>query len=167
MEHNLKHKPQWFQSFVVTEMFYEFLLDVPVHQQGVYFALGLLSFSILLFGWILYACRIQYQEPETEIFSDEFQEDVLTQKQTDESQQIEQEARAFYSKPSTMRYRLSGIERLKVTRGQDQNPDSEHVDSTNHSHQESSKSSDDEETMIWNQAIISSITFRKSPEQDK
>ena len=148
-------------------MFYEFLLDLPVHQQGVYFALGLLSFSILLFGWILYACRIQNQEPETEIFSDEFQEEVLAQKQTDESQQIEQEARAFYSKPSTMRYRLSGIDRLRIARGQDQNLDSEHLDSTNHSHQESSKSSDDEETMIWNQAIISSITFRKSPEQDK
>ena len=148
-------------------MFYEFLLDLPVHQKGVYFAVGLLSFSILLFGWILYACRIQYQASETEVYPDEFQDEVLTQKQTDESQQIEQEARAFYSKPSTMRYRLSGIERLRNTQGQDQNPDSEHVDSTNHSHQESTMSSDEEEAMVWNQAIISSITFRKSPEQDK
>ena len=43
-------------------MFYEFLSDFPIHQQGMYFALGLLSLSLILKGRILFSCRMQEQE---------------------------------------------------------------------------------------------------------
>ena len=34
----------------------------------------------------------------------------------------------FYSKPSTVRYQLSGMERLRILRGQSQNPDEDSED---------------------------------------
>ena len=145
-------------------MFYEFLSDFPIHHQGMYFALGLLSFSLILTGWILFSCRMQEQEPERD--QEDFHDEASIAKQLEESQRIEQEARDFYSKPSTMRYQLSGMERLQILRGQSQNPDDDSEDMPIGPLQDQEDSSDDETNAIWNQAVISSITFRKSPEQE-
>ena len=145
-------------------MFYEFLSDFPIHQQGMYFALGLLSFSLILTGWILFSCRMQEQEPERD--QEDFHDEASIAKQLEESQRIEQEARDFYSKPSTMRYQLSGIERLRILRGQNRNSDEDSEDIPIGSLQDQEDSSEDEANAIWNQAVISSITFRKSPEQE-
>ena len=145
-------------------MFYEFLSDFPIHQQGMYFALGLLSFSLILTGWILFSCRMQEQDPDRD--QEDFHDDASIAKQLEESQRIEQEARDFYSKPSTMRYQLSGMERLRILRGQSQNPDEDSEDMPIGPLQDQKYSSEDESNAIWNQAVISSITFRKSPEQE-
>ena len=145
-------------------MFYEFLSDFPIHHQGMYFALGLLSFSLILTGWILFSCRMQEQEPDRD--QEDFHDDASIAKQLEESQRIEQEARDFYSKPSTVRYQLSGMERLRILRGQNQNPDEDSEDVTIGPLQDLEDSSEDEANAIWNQAVISSITFRKSPEQE-
>ena len=145
-------------------MFYEFLSDFPIHQQGMYFALGLLSFSLILTGWILFSCRMQEQEPERD--QEDFHDEASIAKQLEESQRIEQEARDFYSKPSTVRYQLSGMERLRILRGQNQNPDDDSEDMPISPLQVLENSSEDETNAIWNQAVISSITFRKSPEQE-
>ena len=145
-------------------MFYEFLSDFPIHQQGMYFALGLLSFSLILTGWILFSCRMQEQEPERD--QEDFHDDASIAKQLEESQRVEQEARDFYSKPSTVRYQLSGMERLRILRGQSQNPDEDSEDMPIGPLQDQEDSSEDETNAIWNQAVISSITFRKSPEQE-
>ena len=145
-------------------MFYEFLSDFPIHQQGMYFALGLLSFSLILTGWILFSCRMQEQEPERD--QEDFHDEASIAKQLEESQRIEQEARDFYSKPSTVRYQLSGMERLRILRGQSQNLDEDSEDIPIGSLQDQEDSSEDEANAIWNQAVISSITFRKSPEQE-
>ena len=146
-------------------MFYEFLSYFPIHHQGMYYALGLMACSFVLMGWILYSCRLQNQELEAESHPEDFHDDALIPKQLDESQRIEQEAREFYSKPSTVRYHLSGIERLRTLQGQNQNPDSEHSELPISPLHEMEESSENEEASIWNQAIISSITFRKPPEQ--
>ena len=145
-------------------MFYEFLSDFPIHQQGMYFALGLLSFSLILTGWILFSCRMQEQEPERD--QEDFHDEASIAKQLEESQRIEQEARDFYSKPSTVRYQLSGMERLRILRGQSQNLDEDSEDMPIGQIQDQEDSSEDETNAIWNQAVISSITFRKSPEQE-
>ena len=145
-------------------MFYEFLSDFPIHQQGMYFALGLLSFSLILTGWILFSCRMQEQEPDRD--QEDFHDEASIAKQLEESQRIEQEARDFYSKPSTVRYQLSGMERLRILRGQSQNLDEDSEDIPIGSLQDQEDSSEDEANAIWNQAVISSITFRKSPEQE-
>ena len=145
-------------------MFYEFLSDFPVHQQGMYFALGLLSLSLILTGWILFSCRMQEQDSDRD--QEDFQDEVSIAKQLEESQRIEQEARDFYSKPSTMRYQLSGMERLRILRSQNQNPDEDSEDIPIGPIQDQEDSSEDETNAIWNQAVISSITFRKSPEQE-
>ena len=145
-------------------MFYELLSDFPIHQQGMYFAFGLLSLSLILSGWILFNCRMQEQEPDRD--QEDFHDDVSIAKQLEESQRIEQEARDFYSKPSTMRYQLSGMERLRILRGQNQNPDEDSEDMPIGPLQDLEDSSEDETNAIWNQAVISSITFRKSPEQE-
>ena len=145
-------------------MFYGFLSDFPIHQQGMYFALGLLSFSLILTGWILFSCRMQEQEPDRD--QEDFHDEASIAKQLEESQRIEQEARDFYSKPSTVRYQLSGMERLRILRGQNQNPDEDSEDMTIGPLQDLKDSSEDEANAIWNQAVISSITFRKSPEQE-
>ena len=102
-------------------MFYEFLSDFPIHQQGMYFALGLLSLSLILTGWILFSCRMQAQDPDRD--QEDFYDEVSIAKQLEESKRIEQEARDFYSKPSTVRYQISGIERLRILRVQNQIPD--------------------------------------------
>ena len=146
-------------------MFYEFLSFFPIHQQGMYYALGLMACSFVLMGWILYSCRLQNQELEGEPYPEDIHDDALIPKQLDESQRIEQEAREFYSKPSTVRYRLSGIERLRTLQGQNQNPDLEQSESTIDPLHEMEESSENEEASIWKQAIISSITFRKPPKQ--
>ena len=146
-------------------MFYEFLSFFPIHQQGMYYALGLMACAFILMGWILYSCRLQNEELEALPYPEDFHDDALISKQLDESQRIEQEAREFYSKPSTLRYRLSGMERLRTLHGQNQNPDSEHSESPISPLHEMEESSENEEASIWNQAIISSITFRKPPEQ--
>ena len=145
-------------------MFYEFLSDFPIHQQGMYFALGLLSFSLILTGWILFSCRMQEQEPERD--QEDFHDEASIAKQLEESQRIEQEARDFYSKPSTVRYQLSGMERLRILRGQSQNLDEDSEDMPIGQIQDQEDSSEDETNAIWNQAVISSITFRKSPEHE-
>ena len=145
-------------------MFYEFLSDFPIHQQGMYFALGLLSFSLILTGWILFSCRMQ--EPDQDQDQEDFHDEASIAKQLEESQRIEQEARDFYSKPSTVRYQLSGMERLRILRGQNRNPDEDSEDIPIGSLQDQEDSSEDEANAIWNQAVISSITFRKSPEQE-
>ena len=145
-------------------MFYEFLSDFPIHQQGMYFALGLLSFSLILKVWILFSCRMQEQDPDRD--QEDFHDDASIEKQLEESQRIEQEARDFYSKPSTMRYQLSGMERLRILRGQNQNPDDDSEDMPIGPLQVLEDTSEDEANAIWNQAVISSITFRKSPEQE-
>ena len=145
-------------------MFYEFLSDFPIHQQGMYFALGLLSFSLILTGWILFSCRMQEQEPDRD--QEDFHDDASIAKQLEESQRIEQEARDFYSKPSTMRYQLSGMERLWILRGQNQNLVEDSEDIPISPLQDLEDSSEDEANAIWDQAVISSITFRKSPEQE-
>ena len=145
-------------------MFYKFLSDIPIHQQGMYFALGLLSLSLILTGWILFSCRMQEQEPYRD--QEDFHDEASIAKQLEESQRIEQEARDFYSKPSTVRYQLSGMERLRILRGQNQNPDDDSEDMPFGSLQDQEDSSEDETNAIWNQAVISSITFRKSPEQE-
>ena len=145
-------------------MFYEFLSDFPIHQQGMYFALGLLSVSLILTGWILFSCRMQEQEPERD--QEDFHDEASIAKQLEESQRIEQEARDFYSKPSTVRYQLSGMERLRILRGQNRNSDEDSEDIPIGSLQDQEDSSEDEANAIWNQAVISSITFRKSPEQE-
>ena len=145
-------------------MFYEFLSDFPIHQQGMYFALGLLSFSLILIGWILFSCRMQEQDPDRD--QEDFHDEATIAKQLEESQRIEQEARDFYSKPSTMRYQLSGMERLRILRGQNRNSDEDSEDIPIGSLQDQEDSSEDEANAIWNQAVISSITFRKSPEQE-
>ena len=145
-------------------MFYEFLSDFPIHQQGMYFALGLLSFSLILTGWILFSCRMQEQEPDRD--QEDFHDEASIAKQLEESQRIEQEALDFYSKPSTVRYQLSGMDRLLILRGQNQNPDEDSEDIPIGSLQDQEDSSEDEANAIWNQAVISSITFRKSPEQE-
>ena len=145
-------------------MFYEFLSDFPIHQQGMYFALGLLSFSLILKGWILFSCRMQEKEPERD--QEDFHDEASIAKQLEESQRIEQEARDFYSKPSTMRYQLSGMERLRILRGQSQNLDEDSEDMPIGQIQDQEDSSEDEANAIWNQVIISSITFRKSPEEE-
>ena len=145
-------------------MFYEFLSDFPIHHQGMYFALGLLSFSLILTGWILFSCRMQEQEPDRD--KEDFHEEASIAKQLEESQRIEQEARDFYSTPSTMRYPLSGMERLRILRGQNQNPDEDSEEKPIGPLQDLEDSSEDETNAIWNQAVISSITFRKSPEQE-
>ena len=147
-------------------MFYEFLPDFPIHQQGMYFALGLLSFSLILTGWILFSCRMQEQEQGSDRDQEDFHDDASIAKQLEESQRIEQEARDFYSKPSTVRYQLSGMERLRILRGQNQNPDEDSEDMPIGPLQDLEDSSEDEANAIWNQAVISSITFRKSPEQE-
>ena len=84
----------------------------------------------------------------------------------EESQRIEQESRDFYSKSSTVRYQLSGMERLRILRGQSQNPDDDSEDMPIGPLQDLEDSSENEAKAIWNQAVISSITFRKSPEQE-
>jgi len=145
-------------------MFYEFLSDFPIHQQGMYFALGLLSLSLILTGWILFNCRMQEQDPDRD--QEDFHDEVSIAKQLEESHRIEQEARDFYSKPSTVRYQLSGIERLQILRGQSPNPDEDSEDMPIGTLQDQKDSSEDEANAIWNQAVISSITFRKSPEQE-
>ena len=145
-------------------MFYEFLSDFPIHQQGMYFALGLLSFSLILTGWILFSCRMQEQDPDRD--QEDFHDEASIAKQLEESQRIEQEARDFYSKPSTVRYQLSGMERLRILSGQNQNPDEDSQDVPIGTLQDLEDSSEDEANAIWNQAVISSITFRKSPEQE-
>jgi len=145
-------------------MFYEFLSDFPIHKQGMYFALGLLSLSLILTGWILFSCRMHEQDPDRD--QEDFHDEVSIAKQLEESQRIEQEARDFYSKPSTVRYQLSGMERLRILRGQNQNPDEDSEDVTIGPLQDLEDSSEDEANAIWNQAVISSITFRKSPEQE-
>ena len=145
-------------------MFYEFLSDFPIHQQGMYFALGLLSFSLILTGWILFSCRMQEQDPDRD--HEDFDDEASIAKQLEESQRIEQEARDFYSKPSTVRYQLSGMERLRILRGQNQNPDEDSEDLPIGTLQDLEDSSEDEANAIWNQAVISSITFRKAPEQE-
>ena len=145
-------------------MFYEFLSDFPIHQQGMYFALGLLSISLILTGWILFSCRMHEQDPDRD--QEDFHDEVSIAKQLEESQRIEQEARDFYSKPSTVRYQLSGMERLRILRGQNQNPDEDSEDMPISLLQDLEDSSEDEANAILNQAIISSITFRKSPEQE-
>ena len=145
-------------------MFYEFLSDFPIHQQGMYFALGLLSFSLILTGWILFNCRMQEQEPDRD--QEDFHDETSIAKQLEESQRIEQEARDFYSKPSKVRYQLSGMERLRILRGQNRNPDEDSEDMPIGPLQDQEDSSEDETKAIWNQAVISSITFRKSPEQE-
>ena len=145
-------------------MFYEFLSDFPIHQQGMYFALGILSFSLILTGWILFSCRMQEQEPDRD--QEDFHDEASIAKQLEESQRIEQEARDFYSKPSTMRYQLSGMERLRILSGQNQNPDEDSEDLPIGPLQDQEDSSEDEAKAMWNQAVISSITFRKSPEQE-
>ena len=145
-------------------MFYEFLSDFPIHQQGMYFALGLLSFSLILTGWILFSCRMQEQEPDRD--QEDFHDEASIAKQLEESQRIEQEARDFYSKPSTVRYQLSGMERLRILRSQNQNPDEDSEDIPISPLQDLEDSSEDETNAISNQAVISSITFRKSPEQE-
>ena len=128
---------------------------------GHVFALGLLSFSLILTGWILFNCRIQEQEPDPD--QEDFHDEASIAKQLEESQRIEQEARDFYSKPSTMRYQLSGMERLRILRGQNRNPDEDSKDMPISPLQDLEDSSEDETNAIWNQAVISSITFRKSP----
>ena len=145
-------------------MFYEFLSDFPIHQQGMYFALGLLSLSLILTGWILFSCRMHEKDPDRD--QEDFHDEVSITKQLEESQRIEQEARDFYSKPSTVRYQLSGMERLRILRGQNQNPDEDSEDMPISPLQDLEDSSEDEANAIWNQAVISSITFRKSPEQE-
>ena len=145
-------------------MFWEFLSDFPIHQQGMYFALGLLSLSLILTGWILFSCRMQEQDPDRD--QEDFHDEVSIAKQLEESQRIEQEARDFYSKPSTMRYQLSGMERLRILRDQNRNPDEDSEDMPISPLQDLEDSSEDETNAIWNQAVISSITFRKSPEQE-
>ena len=145
-------------------MFYEFLSDFPIHQQGMYFALGLLSLSLILTGWILLSCRMHEKDPDRD--QEDFHDEVSIAKQLEESQRIEQEARDFYSKPSTVRYQLSGMERLRILRGQSQNPDEDSEDMPISPLQDQEDSSEDEANAIWNQAVISSITFRKSPEQE-
>ena len=145
-------------------MFYEFLSDFPIHQQGMYFALGLLSFSLILSGWILFSCRMHEQDPDRD--QEDFHDEASIAKQLEESQRIEQEARDFYSKPSTMRYQLSGMERLRILRGQRQNPDENSEDMPIDTFSDQEDSSEDETNAIWNHAVISSITFRKSPEQE-
>ena len=145
-------------------MFYEFLSDFPIHQQGMYFALGLLSFSLILTGWILFSCRMQEQEPDQD--QEDFHDEASIAKQLEESQRIEQEARDFYSKPSTVRYQLSGMERLRILRGQSDNLDEDSEDMPIGQIQDQEDSSEDETNAIWNQAVISSITFRKSPEHE-
>ena len=143
-------------------MFYEFLSDFPIHQQGMYFALGLLSFSLILTGWILFSCLMQ----EPDLDQEDFHDEASIAKQLEESQRIEQEARDFYSKPSTVRYQLSGMERLRILRGQSQDPDEDSEDMPISPLQDLKDSSEDEANAIWNQAVISSITFRKSPKQE-
>ena len=145
-------------------MFYEFLSDFPIHQQGMYFALGLLSLSLILTGWILFSCRMHEKDPDRD--QEDFHDEVSIAKQLEESQRIEQEARDFYSKPSTVRYQLSGMERLRILRSQNQNPDDDSEDMLIGPLQDMADSSEDEANAIWNQAVISSITFRKSPEQE-
>ena len=147
-------------------MFYEFLSDFPIHQQGMYFALGLLSFSLILTGWILFSCRMQEQEQGSDRDQEGFHDEASIAKQLEESQRIEQEARDFYSKPSTMRYQLSGMERLRILRGQNPNPDEDSEDMPIGPIQNQEDSSEDGANAIWNQAVISSITFRKFPEQE-
>ena len=145
-------------------MFYEFLSDFPIHQQGMYFALGLLSLSLILTGWILFSCWMQEQDPGRD--QEDFHDEVSIAKQLEESQRIEQEARDFYSKPSTMRYQLSGMERLRILRSQNQNPDEDSKDMPISPILDLEDSSEAETNAIWNQAVISSITFRKSPEHE-
>ena len=145
-------------------MFYEFLSDFPIHQQGMYFALGLLSLSLILTGWIIFSCRMQEQEPDRD--QEDFHDETLIAKQLEESQRIEQEARDFYSKPSTVRYQLSGMERLRILRGQNQNLDEDYEDMPIGPIIDQEDSSEDETKAIWNHAVISSITFRKSPEEE-
>ena len=145
-------------------MFYEFLSDFPIHQQGMYFALGLLSFSLILIGWILFSCRMQEQGSDRD--QEDFHDEASIAKQLEESQRIEQEARDFYSKPSTVRYQLSGMERLRILLGQNRNPDEDSEDMPISPLQDQEDSSEDEANAIWNQAVISSITFRKSPKQE-
>ena len=145
-------------------MFYEFLSDFPIHQQGMYFALGLLSFSLILTGWILFSCRMQEQGSDRD--QEDFLDEASITKQLEESQRIEQEARDFYSKPSTVRYQLSGMERLRILRNQNQNPKDDSEDMPIGQLKDLENSSEDEANAIWNQAVISSITFRKSPEQE-
>ena len=145
-------------------MFYEFLSDFPIHQQGMYFALGLLLLSLILTGWILFSCRMQEQEPDPD--QEDFHDEASIAKQLEESQRIEKEARDFYSKPSTMRSQLSGMERLRILRGRNQNPDEDSEDMPIDPLQDLEDSSDDETNAIWNQAVIPSVTFRKSPEQE-
>ena len=145
-------------------MFYEFLSDFPIHQQGMYFALGLLSLSLILTGWILFSCRMHEQDPDRD--QEDFHDEVSIAKQLEESQRIEQEARDFYSKPSTVRYQLSGMERLRILRGQNQNPDDDSENMPIGPLQDQEDSSEDEANAISNQVVISSITFRKSPEQE-
>ena len=125
-------------------MIYEFLSDFPIHQQGMYFALGLLSFSLILTGWILFSCRMHEQEQGSDRNQEDFHDEASIAKQLEESQRIEQEARDFYSKPSTMRYQLSGMERLRILRGQSQNPEEDSEDIPIGPIQEQEDSSEDE-----------------------
>ena len=131
-----------------------------------YFALGLLSLSLILKGWILFSCRMEIQEQGSDRDQEDFHDEASIAKQLEESQRIEQEARDFYSKPSTVRYQLSGMERLRILRGQNRNPDEDSEDIPIGSLQDQEDSSEDEANSIWNQTVISSITFRKSPEQE-
>jgi hypothetical protein len=109
---------------------------------------------------------MQEQEQGSDRDQEDFHDEASIAKQLEESQRIEQEARDFYSKPSTMRYQLSGMERLRILRGQNQNPDDDSEDMPIGPLQDLEDSSEDEANAIWNQAVISSITFRKSPEQE-
>ena len=127
-------------------MFYEFLSDFPIHQQGMYFALGILSLSLILTGWILYSCRMQEQDPDRD--QEDFHDEASIAKQLEESQRIEQEARDFYSKPSTVRYQLSGMERLRILRGQNQNLDEDSEDMPIGPIQDQEDSSEDEANAI-------------------
>ena len=65
-------------------MFYEFLSDFPIHQQGMYFALGLLSFSLILTGWILFSCRMQEQEQGSDRDQEDFHDEASIAKQLED-----------------------------------------------------------------------------------
>ena len=71
---------------------------------------------------------MQEQEQGLDRDQEDFHDDASIAKQLEESQRIEQEARDFYSKPSTVRYQLSGMERLQILQSQSPNPDEDSED---------------------------------------
>ena len=146
-------------------MIYEWLSELPLNEQSMLVAISVLVICLLCGGLILYSSRLPQREE-----SDEKLENLKRvewdQEQQDDSLIIEEEAQKFYSKPSTLRYPLSGkpgLERLQNIQSERHLSSSIKEEGLNLSPENISPEGKSDEVPPWNQALISSITYKKAP----